>query len=74
MQRANMDIQLNFNPVACCSYIINYTSINKSQRDVSKIMREAANDIRRGNSSICQNAKSCSGGRILLSGIGVVRN
>jgi len=47
-------------------------------------MREAANDIRRGNSSIRQKlqylghkfvsgTEICSGGRILLSGIGVVR-
>jgi len=51
-QRANMDIQLILDPFACCSYIINY--INKSQRRISKLMREAANDIRRGNSSIRQ--------------------
>jgi len=47
MQRANMDIQLILDPFPCCSYIINYINI-------SKLMREAANDIRRGNSSIRQ--------------------
>jgi len=52
MQRAIMDIQLILDPFACCSYIINY--INKSQRGISKLMREAAIDIRRGNLSIRQ--------------------
>lgn len=45
---ANMDTQ-----TACCSYIINY--INKSNRGVSQLMREAMDEINGGDFSINTN-------------------
>lgn len=52
LHRANMDIQFILDAYACCSYIINY--INKSNRGVSRILRDAAEEIRTGNYSIKQ--------------------
>ncbi|XP_061399099.1 uncharacterized protein LOC133334797 [Musca vetustissima] len=52
LHRANMDIQYILDPYACCSYIINY--INKSNRGVSRILRDAVEEIRAGNHSIKQ--------------------
>jgi len=39
LHRANMDIRFILDAYACCSYIINY--INKSNRGVSQLVREA---------------------------------
>ncbi|XP_075158165.1 uncharacterized protein LOC142231442 [Haematobia irritans] len=52
LHRANMDIQYILDPYACCSYIINY--INKSNRGVSRILRDAVEEIKFGNHSIKQ--------------------
>jgi hypothetical protein len=47
LQRANIDIQFILDPYACCSYVVNY--INKSQRGISMLMREAINEIKDNN-------------------------
>ena len=47
MQEANMDIQFILNPYACVNYIINY--INKSEKGMSKLLRECKEEIYRGN-------------------------
>ncbi|XP_037825564.1 uncharacterized protein LOC119613607 [Lucilia sericata] len=52
LHRANMDIQFILDAYACCSYIVNY--INKSNRGISRILREAVDEIRGGNFSIKQ--------------------
>jgi hypothetical protein len=52
MQRANIDIQFILDPYACCSYIINY--INKSQRGISKLMRDAVDEIHNRNFTVRQ--------------------
>lgn len=52
LQQANMDIQYILDPYACCTYIINY--INKANRGVSKLMREAMEEIRQGNLTVKQ--------------------
>lgn len=52
LHRANMDIQFILDAYACCSYIINY--INKSNRGVSRILREAAEEIQGGNYTLKQ--------------------
>jgi len=57
------NIQLIFDPFACCSYIINY--IKKPQRGISK---RQFKPIYFGYWDLCP------GGRIMLSGIGVARN
>ncbi|KAI8116853.1 ATP-dependent DNA helicase PIF1 [Lucilia cuprina] len=52
LHRANMDIQFILDAYACCSYIVNY--INKSNRGVSRILRDAIDEIRGGNCTIKQ--------------------
>lgn len=47
-----MDIQFILDEYACCSYIVNY--INKSHREISRILRETVDEIRGGNVSIKQ--------------------
>ena len=49
LHRANMDLQFILDPYACVAYIINY--INKSNRGLSKLLREVVEDARRGNVS-----------------------
>lgn len=53
LHRANMDIQFILDAYACCSYIINY--INKSNRGVSQLLRQAMDEINDGNFTIKQN-------------------
>jgi len=50
LHRANMDIQFILDAYACCSYIINY--INKSNRGVSQLHREAMTKISHGSVSV----------------------
>jgi len=42
-----MDIKFILDGYACCSYIINY--INKSNRGVSQLLREAMTEISHGS-------------------------
>jgi len=48
-----MDIQFILDAYACCSYIINY--INKSNRGVSQLLREAMTEISHGSVSVKRN-------------------
>jgi len=50
LHRANMDIQFILDAYACCSYIINY--VNKSNRGVSQLLREAITEISHGSVSV----------------------
>ena len=50
--KANMDIQFVLDPYACVMYIINY--VGKSQRGMSKLLRQALADSKRGNGSVRQ--------------------
>jgi len=50
LHRANMDIQFILDAYACCSYIINY--INKSNRGVSQLLREAMTETSHGSVSV----------------------
>lgn len=52
LHQANMDIQFILNPYALCNYLVNY--INKSMSGISKILREAIDEIKHGNYSIKQ--------------------
>ena len=50
LHRANMDIQFIRDPYACVAYMINY--INKSNRGMSEILRDAVTEINDGNISL----------------------
>ncbi|XP_059178285.1 uncharacterized protein LOC131957470 [Physella acuta] len=47
LMRSNMDIQFVTNPYQCVSYVVDY--INKSQRGLSRLLRELVADFKRGN-------------------------
>lgn len=47
---ANMDIQFVLDAYACLIYILNY--INKTDRGMSKLLRDAVKEIARGNNSL----------------------
>jgi hypothetical protein len=48
--KANMDIQFVLDEYACAKYVASY--INKSNGGVSKLLRKANDDIRKGNQSL----------------------
>ena len=50
LHRANMDLQFILDPYACIAYMINY--INKSNRGMSELLRDAINEINDGNISL----------------------
>ena len=50
--RANMDLQYILDPYACVVYVISY--IGKSQRGMSKLLKDALLQLKGGNSSIKQ--------------------
>jgi len=50
LHRANMDIQFIFDPYACAVYCVDY--ISKSENGMSKLLREALNELKKGNSSV----------------------
>ena len=52
LHRANMDIQFILDPYACCGYINKY--INKSNRGVSRLLRQAIDEVNAGNFTIQQ--------------------
>ena len=52
LHRANMDIQFILDPYACCAYINNY--INKSNSVVSRLLRQAMDEVNAGNITIQQ--------------------
>ena len=47
---ANMDIQFVLNPYSCAAYIVNY--ISKVDSGLSKLLRQAVEEVNSGNSSI----------------------
>ena len=50
LHRANMDIQFIFDPYACSMYCVDY--ISKSENGMSKLLREALNELKKGNNTI----------------------
>ena len=50
LHRANIDIQFILDPYSCVQYILNY--LNKPDRGMSKLLREAAEEVKAGNLSI----------------------
>ena len=56
LMKCNMDIQFILDPYACIGYIINY--IGKSQRGLSKIIKDTADEVRKGNHSLQQQLRS----------------
>ncbi|GBL97742.1 hypothetical protein AVEN_20311-1 [Araneus ventricosus] len=50
LHEANMDLQFITDMYACATYVLNY--LNKSNSGMSKLLREAASEIRQGNRSI----------------------
>lgn len=50
LHRANMDIQFILDPYACSMYCVDY--ISKSENGMSKILREALNELKKGNNSV----------------------
>lgn len=56
LMRSNMDIQFALDIYACIGYIVDY--INKSSRGLSKILREAVEQVKKGNNSVRQNFKT----------------
>ena len=56
LMKCNMDIQFILDSYACIGYIINY--IGKSQRGLSKIIKDTADEVRKGNYSLQQQLRS----------------
>ncbi|CAF4003587.1 unnamed protein product [Adineta steineri] len=50
LHRANMDIQYILDPYACLKYCVEY--INKSENGMSKLLREALNELKKGNHTV----------------------
>ncbi|CAF1458321.1 unnamed protein product [Rotaria sp. Silwood1] len=50
LHRANMDIQFILDPYACLKYCVEY--INKSENGMSKLLREALNELKKGNNTV----------------------
>jgi Helitron helicase-like domain at N-terminus len=56
LMRSNMDFQYVLDAYACVQYIVDY--INKSQRGLSKLVRDCVEDFRRGNHSLREKLKA----------------
>ena len=50
LHQANMDIQSILDPYACVMYCVNY--ISKSENGMSKLLRDALNELKQGNSTL----------------------
>ena len=50
LHRANMDIQFILDPYACSMYCVDY--ISKSENGMSKLLREALNELKNGNNTV----------------------
>ncbi|CAF5054955.1 unnamed protein product, partial [Rotaria magnacalcarata] len=50
LHRANMDIQFILDPYSCLMYCVDY--INKSENGMSELLREALNELKKGNSTV----------------------
>ncbi len=55
LHRANIDIQFILDAYSCVQYILNY--LNKSNRGMSKLLREAVEEVKAGNISIREQFK-----------------
>ncbi|XP_054711012.1 uncharacterized protein LOC129220608 [Uloborus diversus] len=56
LSKSNIDIQFVLDAYACVQYILNY--INKSDRGLSKLLRESLDQSRKGNASIKERLRS----------------
>ena len=56
LMKCNIDVQFILDPYACVGYIINY--IGKSQGELSKLIRDTANEVRRGNFTLQKQLRS----------------
>lgn len=63
LHKANMDMQFILDPYACVGYIVNY--INKSERGVSMALKDAMEEIKRGNLDLKQQLKAL--GKVFLN-------
>ena len=52
LHKANMDIQFILDPYACSMYCVDY--ISKSENGMSKLLREALNELKKGNNTVKQ--------------------
>ena len=50
LHRANMDIQFNLDPYGFVKYILNY--LNKAERGMYKLLKDAVEEVKSGNYSI----------------------
>jgi hypothetical protein len=50
LHKANMDIQFILDPYACSMYRVDY--ISKSENGMSKLLREALNELKKGNNTV----------------------
>ena len=50
LHRANMDIQFILDPYSCVQYILNY--LNKAERGMYKLLKDAVEEVKSGNYSI----------------------
>ena len=50
LHKANMDIQFILDPYACSMYCVDY--ISKSENGMSKLLREALNELKKGNNTV----------------------
>lgn len=58
LMRSNMDIQFVLDPFSCIQYVVDY--INKSQRGLSKLMRDCVENVQFGNFTVRQKLKAVS--------------
>ena len=52
LHKANMDIQFILDPYACLMYCVDY--ISKSENGMSKLLRDALNELKQGNNTVKQ--------------------
>ena len=50
LHKAIMDIQFILDPYACLMYCVDY--ISKSENGMSKLLREALNELKKGNNTV----------------------
>lgn len=58
LHQANMDIQYILDPFACAVYIVDY--INKADKGMSRLLRDAVEEAKKGKSSIKESLRSIS--------------
>lgn len=58
LHKANMDIQFILDPFACAVYIVDY--INKADRGMSRLLREALDEAKKANKTVKESLRSVS--------------